>query len=196
MKIAISVLVILLVGGAVFYAVQKKPDASLENAIVSDLVNMGAVNTDFGASDSEGKMIDNENVKISFKGFGPGKVHDGGFKNIDSKLAFYGGVIKGIVTIDMNSMFSDSDKLTDHLKNKDFFEVDVYPTAVLVVESVADSKLSGVMTIKGVSKNIIFGVNSSDIGYSAVFNLNMKDFGIDQAFANETVELNIVVPVK
>lgn len=63
--------------------------------------------------------------------------------------------------------------------------------------SLVDGKLSGSLSVHGMTKNVTVNAGQPVNGaYNIMFNLNMKDFGIDQKFANEIVELNIVVPVK
>jgi hypothetical protein len=39
-------------------------------------------------------------------------------------------------------------------------------------------------------------VKSSDTQLSSTFNIDMKEFGINQTFANEVVELTVTAPLK
>lgn len=145
------------------------------------------------------KQLDNENVKINFKGFGPGKEHLGSFGKIKSNLSFENGSIKGDVLVDMNSLTSDTEKLTTHLKSKDFFDVASYPTAKFTATSLLNGKLSGVLTIRGISKNVSFGIKhleSLPEQYTSTFTIDMKEFGINQTFANEVVELTVRILTK
>lgn len=203
MKSVLIFLVVLVLGGVIWYSIQTKPDASVPEAVVSD-VNTTTEDKNLVADESTNKLatsskeVDNVNVKITFKGFGPGKVHDGSFSKIDSKLSFdAAGSLKGEVVVDMSSLSTDNEeKLTPHLKSKDFFDVAKYPSATFKVVSLKDGKLSGLMTAHGISKNVSFDVASSDKELSSKFNIDMKEFGINQKFANEVIELTVIVPLK
>ena len=96
-------------------------------------------------------------------------------------------------TIDMNSTWSDSDNLTGHLKNQDFFDVPKFPTSKFVTTKVApggDAKLAGSntmitgnLTLHGVTKQIAFPAKVEVTEAGAVkleseFAINRKDFGI------------------
>ncbi len=203
MKSILIVLVIIVIGGIVWYGIQTKPDASVPQANVSDVNTNTTSENEIKADESANKPaiskkeIDNANVKIAFKGFGPGKVHNGSFTKVDSKLAFDGDSMKGDVVVDMTSLTTDnSEKLTPHLKSDAFFDVAKYPTASFKVISLKDGKLSGMMTVHGMSKNVSFDVKSSDTQLSSTFNIDMKEFGIIQTFANEVIELTVTVPLK
>jgi len=143
-----------------------------------------------------GKTVDNANVKIGFKGFGPGKEHTGSFGKIDSKLVVDGASIKGTVVADLNSISTDTEKVTTHLKTADFFDAAKYPTATFNLTSVADGKAMGKLTVHGVTKDISFPVVASATEVKATFNIDMKEFGINQKFANEVIELTVTVPLK
>ncbi len=201
MKPILIVLGVIVIGGAVWYGIQTKPDASVPVATVSDvstttdekkMVADESINKPVASK----KEVDNANVKITFKGFGPGKVHDGSFTKVDSKLSFDGDNLKGEVVVDMNSITTEIAKLTSDLKSSTFFDVVKYPTATFKVTSFKDGKISGVLTTHGISKNVSFDVKSSDTALISNFTIDMKQFGIDQKLANEVVELTVTVPLK
>lgn len=213
MKKIFTVLLVIFIGFAVWNAIQTKPDAATPEAVVTDVVSVDTVapveTPKEVAVQTITKTVDNAKVAVTFKGFGPGKVHVGSFSKITSNLSLDDkSGLAGKITIDMNSMTSDSEKLTGHLKTADFFDVTKYPTAVFTMTTLtgADAQggtVSGVMTIKGISKSITVPfttVKSADAstvtGYRTNFALNLKDFGINQAFANETIELDVVVPLQ
>ncbi len=202
-KIAIVLIIIILVV-VVWFAIQTKPDALVPVANVTE-VNSATSSADPKVSEVttnnivSNKEVDNASVKIAFKGFGPGKVHSGSFSKIDSKLSFSGNDLKGEVTVDMNSLTTDTEAVTKHLKTDAFFDVAKYPTATFKLTPSKDGKISGVMTIHGVSKNVSFDAiieQTYPERYVAKFNIDMKEFGIDQKFANEVVEVTVTVLVK
>ncbi|MCH2034442.1 MAG: YceI family protein [Tenacibaculum sp.] len=105
------------------------------------------------------------------------------------------GVLKaGEFVINMNSISCSDleagkgkEKLEGHLKNKDFFDVEKFPTAKFVVASseVKEGKLhiTGNLTIKDVTKSITIPAtlteNGNDITLkSDKFNVDRTDFGV------------------
>lgn len=93
-----------------------------------------------------------------------------------------------VATIDTRSEQRDT-----HLRSGDFFAVDAYPTIEfeggrITGDPRGDFKLSGKITIKGVSRGIVLDVTTEGrgqdpwgndrIGYSATARLDRKDFGL------------------
>jgi polyisoprenoid-binding protein YceI len=129
--------------------------------------------------------------------------HEGGFKKFDGSFTVEDGVPQaGQFTIDMDSTWSDDDKLTQHLKAPDFFDVPTFPTSEFVVtnfdkKSDTSYHLSGNLTLHGMTKNITFPatVTSSAemVTVKAEFDINRDDFGInyegrkDDAIRDEVV---------
>lgn len=194
MKYLIWIIVIIAVGFGVWQLIQTKPDANIPQAQVGNVVEDNAGNTDPVVSTKT--EVDNANVKVAFKGFGPGKVHDGSFGKVTSDMYFVGEALAGSVTIDVASLVSDTEKLTTHLNSKDFFDTAKYKTANFKISAWNNGTVTGVMTIRDIAQTISFPVAMTNDAYTADFTLNMKDFGIDQKFANEEIELIITVPVQ
>ncbi len=205
-----TILIIIVIAGLGYFgwqAIQTKPDTSVPQAIVSDTTvaesSKTPNDTTFSKpSTTSGKTVDNANVKVSFKGFGPGKLHNGSFSGINSKLSFDAkGDLSGTVIVDVDSLTTDTEGVTKHLKTDAFFDVAKYPNATFKLNSLVGldaqgAEASGLFTIHGVTKTVTFPVKSSANSFTATFNLNLKDFGINQTFANETIELSVVVPLK
>lgn len=131
--------------------------------------------------------------KLEFVGSKVTGKHDGGFKTFsatavvppDGKLE--GGSVK--VEIDAASVFTDTEKLTGHLKSGDFFEVEKFPKATFestkIVKGGADGAthtVTGNLTLHGETKSISFPANVSQSGdgltVKSEFVINRKDFGI------------------
>ena len=69
---------------------------------------------------------------IEFTGTKKDGSHNGGFKKFTGAIDSPGGdFAKANVTVEIktDSLFSDNEKLTNHLKSPDFFDVRAYPTA-------------------------------------------------------------------
>lgn len=104
-----------------------------------------------------------EGSKIEFTGSKVTGSHDGGFGTFTGEIEVVDGDptrSSVSVTIDMNSMWSDNDRLTGHLKSADFFEVETYPettfrsTAIRATDT--GHEIVGELTMHGVTKSITF----------------------------------------
>ena len=88
--------------------------------------------------------------------------HTGKIKISSGDLLVNGNAIKGgSFVMDMNSMNSDSQKLTGHLKTDDFFSVEKNPTSKFVITKVTGAgkdriNVTGDLTIKGITQSISF----------------------------------------
>jgi polyisoprenoid-binding protein YceI len=121
-----------------------------------------------------------------------GGAHNGGFKAFRGSAALAddkSGPKAVAVEIDTTSIFSDDPKLTGHLKTKDFFEVDTYPTATFITTEVkpggekgATHTLVGNLELHGVSKSItipvVAKVEGETLALTSEFALNKDDFGM------------------
>ncbi len=80
---------------------------------------------------AESLTLDAENSKIEFVGAKSDGNHDGGFKKFKAAAVadFEEPANSSLkIDIDATSLWSDNAKLTNHLKNPDFFDVRKYPT--------------------------------------------------------------------
>jgi len=125
--------------------------------------------------------------KIEFTGSKVTGKHDGGFKAFDGTVSVVQGKITGAqVKIDMQSTWSDAEKLTGHLKSPDFFDVDKFSVSTFTVTTIEGegdaAKVTGNLELHGVTKSISFPakieVNDESAHVTAEFAINRKDFGI------------------
>jgi len=141
------------------------------------------------AASSDGvKYVIADSSAIGFVGSKVTGSHEGGFEEFTGHFTVddAGEVTGGLITIDMESTWSDNDKLTDHLKNEDFFHVTEHPQSMFTVTSVEkadeDYKISGNLKLRGVEKNITFPATATKDGdtvmVKAEFDINRKDWGI------------------
>lgn len=128
--------------------------------------------------------------KIEFTGSKVTGSHDGGFRTFSGKLMVADGelVAPGSrIEIDMNSLWSDTDRLTGHLKSADFFDVQKFPTSVFTatsIEKTGDSyTITGNLDLHGVSKQISFPadvqVSDEQVTLKAEFFIKRFDFDIE-----------------
>jgi len=125
---------------------------------------------------------------ISFVGSKVTGSHEGGFESFEGTIAVANGKIvpPSKVTIQMDSLWSDSNRLTGHLKSPDFFDVAKYPNAEFAVTSMRDTpqgtEMTGNLTLHGVTKSITFkpevSISDDEVTLKAEFDIMRFDFGI------------------
>lgn len=155
---------------------------------VSQATVGSAADTSANAVPTGKAYVISSDSKIGFVGSKVTGSHDGGFNEFSGNILIADGAIApgSKVTIDMDSLWSDNDRLTGHLKNADFFEVETYPESVFEVtssESTADGvMLTGNLTLHGVTKSIqipaTVAVDDSTVKLNSEFSINRFDFGI------------------
>ena len=115
--------------------------------------------------------------------------HDGGFSSFDGEIILVDGdpaVSSVYILIDTNSIWSDNEKLTGHLKSGDFFDVETFPTAAFTSTSIEPGAegytITGNLELHGVNKSITFpatiAVEDDGVKTQAEFFINRNDFGI------------------
>ncbi len=145
-----------------------------------------------------------ENCKITFVGTKPSGKHDGGFKKLtgNAKFAADPTTLKIDVEIDMNSMFTDDEKLTNHLKSPDFFDVKNNPKSKFTVTKVEKDKdgykLTGKLDMHGKSKEITMPAKITQTGDSlkleSTFKINRFDW--DVKYGKGKVHDDVEIKVK
>lgn len=125
---------------------------------------------------------------ISFIGSKVTGSHEGGFNSFEGTIAVADGkiVAPSKITIQMDSIWSDNNRLTGHLKSPDFFDTANIPTAEFMVTSMHDTpqgpELTGNLTLHGVTKSITFkpevSISDDQLSLKAEFDIMRFDFGI------------------
>ena len=125
---------------------------------------------------------------ISFVGRKVTGQHDGGFRNFDAMLGYAGGEPDSIdVSIDMSSIWSDNDRLTNHLKSGDFFLIEQYPNATFESTSIEPSgqgqyEITGNLEMRGQENSITFPASVEMIGDEihavSEFTINRQQWGV------------------
>ena len=92
-----------------------------------------------------------------------------------------GQLVGGTVEVDMNTITNENhdsdDGLIDHLKNQDFFDVERFPTAKIVLTKIipannGDTNVTGNLTIKGITHPVTFPAKID--GKGGILNMNGK----------------------
>lgn len=125
----------------------------------------------------------------------------GEFKNFSAEIDgedFRTSTIKA--TIDSSSIFTNNDDRDAHLRSADFFDVEnhkeiTFHSTVLKTKNDEEYELTGILTMKGVSKEITLSVEFGGIntdpwgndkaGFSINGKINRKDWGLNW---NSTLE--------
>lgn len=148
-----------------------------------------------------------EDSKIGFVGSKVTGSHEGGFKTFTGGFAVAGDELASgthQIVIDMDSTWSDSEKLTGHLKNADFFDVETYPESTFVLTSVeaieegGTHRLEGELTLHGVTRKIAFPatvtVADEQVTLTSEFSINRFDFGIEYpGKADDLIRKEVVI---
>jgi len=135
--------------------------------------------------------------------------HVGGFKKIIGSFTVADGALVGTgqkVVIDMNSIWSDDEKLTGHLKNEDFFDVGKFPESTFELTGIkpvseGNYEVSGNLTLIGNTRNISFPASASvtdgTARIHAKFDINRKDFGVVYAgMTDDLIRDEVVIELK
>jgi polyisoprenoid-binding protein YceI len=131
-----------------------------------------------------------EGSKVAFVGAKVTGKHEGGFSAFKGALEVVdGSLAKSRVRVDLEvgSVFSDSPKLTGHLKSPDFFGAEQFPVARFISTELkpgegAKVEVTGELTLHGVTRRITFPaevqLTDATADVKAEFAINRKDFGI------------------
>lgn len=99
-------------------------------------------------------------------------------------------------------------RFNKHIKSKDFFDVETYPTSSFTITNIEqitnDSlKISGNFTLKNITKNITFNAYMVQKEFSAAFtfdrfqwNIAYKGSWIDKTFVDKDIELRLKLLLK
>lgn len=173
------------------------------NSIANTTANP-AVSTTPSTMEVKGTVlpISPENSKVEFIGSKVTGKHDGGFKTFKGTIDLVNNKpeeSRVSVDIDTNSIFSDDEKLTGHLKSADFFDVAKFPTANFTstkitpdaAKGAGNYTVTGDFNLHGQKKSITFPakitVSDTEAAVDTEFSINRKDFGI--IYAGKTDDL-------
>jgi polyisoprenoid-binding protein YceI len=156
--------------------------------------------------------ISPDNATIGFVGSKVTGSHTGGFKLFKGTFEVVPTNLESskiTAEIDTNSIFTDTDRLTNHLKSPEFFDVAKFPTSTFVSTGIeagakdpkakdATHTVTGNLTLHGVTKSISFPAKIAVTGDKATldseFFINRKDFGIMYpGKANDLIRDEVVI---
>jgi len=164
-----------------------------------------------GNGAAEHITLSEANTKVEFTGSKVTGKHDGGFKKLSGTILVAEGKPEKSrisLSIDMNSTWSDTAKLTGHLKSKDFFYVSKFPETKFVSTSItkggekgANYTITGNLTLRGVTKSISFpahiSVTPDSFSAQAEFWINRYDWQIEyKGMADNLIRKEVVIRLK
>lgn len=137
--------------------------------------------------------VNQQTSAIRFVGAKVTRDHQGQFHDFDGWIEYQSGVpAKLAFTIDLDSIETDSEKLTAHLKTPDFFDVARFPQATFVSNSITPiaagtaggptHTVRGMLNMHGAEREVSFPVTATTTpdGTHATseFTINRHDWGI------------------
>lgn len=151
-------------------------------------------------------LITPETSKIEFVGSKVTGSHNGSFGKFSGAIDYAGQPEKSRVniTIDVDSLTTDAQQLTEHLKTADFFDVARYPQGTFVSTEIkpggdkgASHTITGNLNLHGFTKSVTFpatiAVTPEAITVESTFSINRKNFGINYAGAADNLIRDEVV---
>lgn len=130
--------------------------------------------------------------------------HEGKFTDYTFSFASPGKIEDGAINLSINisSMLTDSESLTEHLIGDRFFDAANHPTATFASESIqalGDDKynVSGNLTLKGLTKSITFGSIITDRYMVMKYDLDRTQFNVGPpAEGVKAIDANVPVEAK
>jgi hypothetical protein len=176
-KIIIGGIAVILMGagGAFFLFGSNPPDNVPRAQIQEPSLSTGPQDQEV----PEQEMV--ELVSFNFVGFGPGKNHPGSFDSMRLEGETF--------VIDANSVHTGISALDTHLKTDDFFDAENHPNITFLGKNLGDSSISGILTLRGISKEIIVPATITDSSIVIDFLLDISQFGISFPGVNKEVQI-------
>ena len=156
------------------------------------------------ASDESRVYTIHSDSVIGFVGSNPLGPQPGRFEKFTGSISVSGDTLvpPSSIEFDMDSTETNSDRLTAHLKNEDFFDVPNHPTSTFVLASASPmedgrTEIGGNLTLHGVTMHIAFpatvAISDAELALEAEFTIKRFDFEImytgsaDRLIRNEVV---------
>ena len=197
-----TIIVVTILSGVMFFTACSDPAADKTKAVTGEAAQVASPQNAQGQK----YQITPQNSKIDFVGSKVTGSENGSFGNFSGQVDYTGAPENSRVniTINMNSVTTQSAGLDKHLKTADFFDVEKYPQAAFVSTAIkpggengATHTVTGNLTMHGVTKAITFpatiAVTPDTATVDSSFSVNRKDFGINYAGAADNLIRDDVV---
>ncbi len=183
MKKIILIIIIIIIGVFLYNRNNNtNPTPQIQPAVQDEIAPEGASATDVVLNGSY--TVDPAQSRLQWTGsVGAIKSHYGTIDIKSGNILAQEGSVTGDVVFDMTTVSSEAGPgLDNHLKNEDFFEVETYPEATLVVTDISNETLTGNLTIKDAVQPVLiplsFSEDNGQITAQGSYDLNRADFNI------------------
>lgn len=199
-------LALLLLAPACKSEIDNKPAAEVSEAVSTDT---SLTTTQAAAGTTSTAPVIKEKSKIEFTGAKVTRDHQGKFNAFDGQIEYAGAQPQRIsFDIDLNSIETDTEKLTGHLKSPDFFDVAKYPKATFTSTSIAAAPagspngtthiLKGTLDMHGTKKDVEIPViaqqTAEGVRAQSEFTINRHDWGISYRGAvDDLIKDNVLI---
>ena len=198
----LGTLILMLMLSGLLLAACSNPAADKTKAVTSEASSASPQSPASG----EKYAVNPQNSRIEFLASKVTGSHHGEFQDFSGGIDYPGQPEKSRVnvTINMASVKTDTDQLTQHLKTPDFFDVGKFPQAIFTSTEIkpggdkgASHTITGNFQLHGITKSISFpatiSVTPEAINVESTFSINRKDFGINYAGAADNLIRDEVV---
>jgi polyisoprenoid-binding protein YceI len=175
----------LISGDALWFYIAKNKAGKLfkGTALIETEAKLVAENNDL-----KPKKIAFDTKKSTIKWTGYGEVGNysltGTINLISGNFELENNKIKaGTIIIDVKSINHSDNHLKEHLKGEDFFEVNKYPTATLVIQNSkllanGEMEVSGNLSIKKITKPIVFRMKQNQNSFSGKITIDRTVYAV------------------
>ena len=200
----------MLVFGAGCYKseITDKPAAEITQTTATDVPANATTGTEPPPGAITSQVI-KEKSRIEFVGAKVTRDHQGKFNTFDGWIQYDGTAPSRIAfNIDMNSIETDTEDLTKHLKTADFFDVARYPKATFVSTSLtpapagspagATHMLAGMLDLHGMQKQVTIPVKAQvtadGVRTTSEFTIKRQDWGINYTgLADDLIKDDVLI---
>lgn len=189
--------------------ISDKPAAEVSSTTATTTSGDTAATSAQPAGNTTASKVIKEKSSINFVGAKVTRDHKGQFKNFDGSIDYAGGQPSRIsFDIDLASVETDTEKLTDHLKSADFFDVAKYPKATFTSTSLTPAPagspagtthlLKGTLDLHGVQKEVSIPVKAEQtaegVHATSEFTINRHDWGISyKGMADDLIKDDVLL---
>lgn len=186
-----------------------KTKATVSKPTAGNAIGIADSSTAPAAPKGEALAFNPENSKSEFTGSKVTGKHEGGFRQFTGTIDLVDNKASEStvsVEIDAASVFSDDEKLTNHFKGADFFDVEKFPKAKFSSTKIEPATargpdaftVTGDFTLHGVTKSISYPatikISDSVVEVESDFSVDRTDFGIVYAGqADNLIRSDVVV---
>jgi polyisoprenoid-binding protein YceI len=207
-RLLLAVSILVLAMGCPKSEISDKPAAEVADTAPTATTAPAPTGTQPTPGAVTGKVI-KEKSKIEFVGAKVTRDHKGGFQNFDGYIEYTGATPSRLAfEIDLNSVYTDTERLTGHLKSPDFFDVAKYPKATFVYTSIEPAvagspagtthTVKGILDLHGIQKEVTIPVKTAvtpeGVRTQSEFTINRHDWGISyRGAADDLIKDNVLM---